>query len=147
MVFLGPNPWHTEVPRLGVELKLHLPAYTTATAVQDLSHVCDLHHSSQQHRILNSLREARDQTPVLMDTGWVCLPLSHDGNSRWLFFEALTACGGDPCAKGHSSRYGIQGVPSWLVRLRIQHCHCCGTGLIPGLGTSACQEKKKRNSD
>ena len=48
-VFLGPHPQHMEVPRLGVELELQLPAYTTATATRDLSHVCELHHSSQQH--------------------------------------------------------------------------------------------------
>ena len=49
-----------EVPRLGVELELQLPAYVTATAMQDLIHVCDLHHSSWQHRILDPLSEARD---------------------------------------------------------------------------------------
>ena len=32
-----------EVARLGVELELQLLAYATATAAQDLSHVCDLH--------------------------------------------------------------------------------------------------------
>ena len=36
-----------EVPRLGVESELQLPAYTTASAMQDLSHVCKIHHSSQ----------------------------------------------------------------------------------------------------
>ena len=36
-VFLGPHPWHMEVPRLEVELELQLPAYTTATAMPDLS--------------------------------------------------------------------------------------------------------------
>jgi len=41
--FLGPNLWHMEVPGLGVESELQLPAYTTATATQDLSRVCDLH--------------------------------------------------------------------------------------------------------
>ena len=30
-----------EVPRLGVESELQLPAYTTATATQDLSRACD----------------------------------------------------------------------------------------------------------
>ena len=30
---LGPHPRHMEVPRLGVELELELPAYTTATAM------------------------------------------------------------------------------------------------------------------
>ena len=34
--FLGPCLWHKmEVPRLGVELKLQLPAYTTVTATPD----------------------------------------------------------------------------------------------------------------
>ena len=31
------------------------------------------------------------------------------------------------------------GVPWWLQRLRIQHGCCCGMGLIPGPGTSTCQ--------
>ena len=34
--------WHVEVPKLGVESELQLPAYTTTRAMQDLSHVCDL---------------------------------------------------------------------------------------------------------
>ena len=46
----------------GVESELQLPAYATATAIQDLSHVCDLHHSSRQHLILNPPSEARNQT-------------------------------------------------------------------------------------
>ena len=46
--FLGPHLRHMEVPRLGVESELQLPAYTTATATPDPSHVCDLHNSSRQ---------------------------------------------------------------------------------------------------
>ena len=34
--------------------------------------ICDLHHSSQQHRILNPLREARDQTHNLMGPSRIC---------------------------------------------------------------------------
>jgi len=34
--------------------------------------IFDLHHSSQQHQILNPLSKARDGTPVLMGTSWVC---------------------------------------------------------------------------
>ena len=33
---------HMEVPRLGVESELQLPAYAIATATQDPSHVCNL---------------------------------------------------------------------------------------------------------
>ena len=38
-VFLGPHPWHVDIPRLGVELELQMLAYATATEMQDLSHV------------------------------------------------------------------------------------------------------------
>ena len=51
-----------KVPRLGVKSELQLPAYTTATATQDLSCVCDLHHSSRQRWILDPLSEARNRT-------------------------------------------------------------------------------------
>ena len=65
--FLWSHQRHMEVPRLGVESKLQLPAYTAAIAMKNLSHVYDLHHSSQQRWILDPLIEARDQTHVLMD--------------------------------------------------------------------------------
>ena len=55
-------PWPMEGPRLGVQLELQPPAYTTAIATQDPSRVCDLHHSSPPRWILNPLSEARDQT-------------------------------------------------------------------------------------
>lgn len=71
-----------EVPRLGVEWGLQLLAYATATATLDPSHVCALHHSSRQHRILNPLIEAMDRTHVLMDPSWVLKPLSHNGNAN-----------------------------------------------------------------
>ena len=54
VLFLGLHPQHMEVPRLGVELELQLPAYTTATATRDLSLICDPHHSSEQCRILKT---------------------------------------------------------------------------------------------
>ena len=43
--FSGLHPQHVEVPRLGVKLDLQAPAYTTATATPDPSHVFNLHHS------------------------------------------------------------------------------------------------------
>ena len=51
---------HMDVPRLEVKSELQLPAYTTTTATPDPSHICDLHHSSWQHQILNPLSKARD---------------------------------------------------------------------------------------
>ena len=78
---LGPHLQHVQVPRLGVKLELQLLTTATATATQDPSRICDLHHGSRQWQILNPLSEARDQTHILMATGWVHNPLSHSGNS------------------------------------------------------------------
>ena len=37
----------------------------------------------------------------------------------------------------------------WCSGLRIQHCHCCGLGSIPGLGSTTChrhsQEEQRSN--
>ena len=43
-----------------------MPAYATATATQDPSRVCDLHHSSRHCWILHPLSEAWDRTRNLM---------------------------------------------------------------------------------
>ena len=65
--FSGPHLRHMEIPRQRVQSELTPPAYTTATASQDASSVCDLHHSSVQRWILNPLSKARDQAHILMD--------------------------------------------------------------------------------
>ena len=57
-----------EVPRLGFEQELQLPAYSTATATPDLSRVCDLHHGSRRHWILNMLSEVKARTRNLLDS-------------------------------------------------------------------------------
>ena len=60
------TPEYMAVLRQGGELELQLLPYATATATEDLSHVCDLHHSSWQRWILNTLSEARDGARVLI---------------------------------------------------------------------------------
>ena len=80
-----------EVPRLGVELELQLPAYATATAMPNPSQVSDLHHRSKQCWILNPLSKARDQTCILMDTSQVQNLLSHNGDSLKLLFKKALA--------------------------------------------------------
>ena len=63
--FLGPHLQH-------MESQLQLLVTATATATQDLSSICNLHQSSQQCQSPDSLREARYQTHILMDTSWIC---------------------------------------------------------------------------
>ena len=89
--FLWLHLQYKEVPGLGDELELQLPAYTTATATPDLSHICNLHLTFRQCRILNSLSKARDQTHILMDTSWLLNQLSHNGKSKQycIFFSLL----------------------------------------------------------
>ena len=70
-----------ESTRLGVKSELQLPVEATATVTQDPRHIYDLHHSLQQHQILNLLSKARGRTCILMDTSQVLNPLIHKGNS------------------------------------------------------------------
>ena len=65
-IFLGLHPRHMEGPRLGVESALLPPAQARATATQDPSRVCNLHHSSRQRQIVNPLNKGRDRTRNLM---------------------------------------------------------------------------------
>ena len=55
----------------------------------DLSCLCDLHWSLQQHWILNSLSEARYQTHVLMDASLVHCHWATSGTPRFLWKETL----------------------------------------------------------
>ena len=61
--FLGLHPQRVEGPGPGVESDLQLPTHAIATAVWDLSCVCDLQRSSGQHWILNPMSKARDGIP------------------------------------------------------------------------------------
>ena len=74
-VFLGLLPRHVEVPKLGVKSELWLLAYTTAIAMRDPSCICNLHHSSWHHQIVNPLSEATDASQI-------SFLLIHKGNSR-----------------------------------------------------------------
>ena len=62
--FLGPHPWHMEVPTPGVESELQLQACVTATAMADLTHICNLCHSMWHCQILN-LHPHRDNVGSL----------------------------------------------------------------------------------
>ena len=71
-----------EVPR---QVELQLLAYTTTTATPDPSHLCELHHSSLQHWILNLLREVRNQTCILMDASQIHYHPATMGTPSFLF--------------------------------------------------------------
>ena len=80
-----------EVPRLGVELELQVLAYTKATAMPDLSHIGDLHHSSQPHWILNPVSEARIEpasswilVAFVSTEPWMGSPGSHFLDDIWV---------------------------------------------------------------
>ena len=89
--FLRLHPWHFEVSRLGVKLELRLPAYATATARPDLSHVCHLYHSLWQRQILYPLSEARDQTCILTDTSQIRFHYATMGTHNEKLVNAMNA--------------------------------------------------------
>ena len=74
-----------EISRPGVRSELQLPAYTTATAMQDLSLIFDLHYSSWQRQVLNPLSEARNRTCVLMDASQIRFRCSMMGTTKVFF--------------------------------------------------------------
>ena len=72
LVFLEPHPWH-------IGSQATPAALTTVTAMPDLSHVCDLHHSSWPCWILKPLSEARDRTHNLMVPIQICFRCATTG--------------------------------------------------------------------
>ena len=70
--FLGPHLQHMEVPRLGVESELQLQSYTIATATRDLSPISRPTLQLEATLDPQPLREARDQTHILIDSSQVC---------------------------------------------------------------------------
>ena len=89
--FLGPHPWHSEVPRVEDELELQLPAYATGAVMPDLSCICELHHSSQQRWIFNPLSKTRDGTHILMDTSRIHFHCTSMGTPHSVFFKESNA--------------------------------------------------------
>ena len=81
--------WHMEVPRPGVESELQLLACATATAMLDLSRICNLYHSSQQRQLLNALSKARDQTHSLMVPSWIHFHCTTMGTPHFFFNQDL----------------------------------------------------------
>ena len=79
-VFLGPHLQHREVPRLGVESELVLPA--SATATPDPSR-------GWQRRILNPLSKARDGTCNLMVPSRIRFSCTTKGTHLLSFFFCL----------------------------------------------------------
>ena len=76
---------------LGVELELHFLVTATAIATPDSSRVWDLHHSSRQHWILNSLSRVRDRTLSLKDTSQVHFHWATAGTLLMCFNKKLFA--------------------------------------------------------
>ena len=69
------------------QIELQLPGYTTATATQDLSRVCDLYTTARSNdgSLTRWTRPGIEPTSLLILVEFVCKPLSHSRNS-WIVF-------------------------------------------------------------
>uniref|UniRef100_A0A8D0T181 Serine/threonine-protein kinase RIO1 n=1 Tax=Sus scrofa TaxID=9823 RepID=A0A8D0T181_PIG len=117
-MLLGLHLQHVEAPRLGIQSELQLPTYTTATAMPDPSHVYDLHHSSQQHQILNPLSEARDRTCVLIFLSSFCSSLTNPTMNHEVAgsVPALAQWVNDPALP----YFGVDGILSKAMEIASQ---------------------------
>ena len=91
--FKGPHVKCVEVPGPGVKSELQLLVYTTATAMQDPGHTCDLHHSSGQQQILNPTERCQGSNPHPRGYSSGLLPLSHNGSSVKVRLNCLVFIG------------------------------------------------------
>ena len=89
--FLGPHLQHMEVPRVGVESEPQQPAYVIATATRDPSLICNLHHSSQQCRILNPLRPGMEPASSWILVGFISTTPQWE-LPRWSFYSTYFFC-------------------------------------------------------
>ena len=94
LLFLGLHQHCMEVSRLRVKSGVQLLAYSTATAIWDLSCVCDLHHSSWQHAGSLTHWAGPEIEPV---SSWILIrsfPLCHKGNYNFIvvFVRSVFSC-------------------------------------------------------
>ena len=119
--FLGSSTMqHMEVPRLGFESELQFLAYGTAIAMQDLSCICDLHHSSWQCQILNSLSEARDQTHILVDVRFITTEPQWD-SSPCLFLSIFLYVYSSQAVITITCGYSMIFQRIWQDRINLEH--------------------------
>ena len=83
-------------------MALQLLDYATDTATSDPSCICNLHHSSRQHRILNPLSKARGRTQILMVPSWIhfCCTTKGTPNYCYCFFRTTPKAYGSSQARG-----------------------------------------------
>ena len=150
-----------ETLRLGFESELQLLAYATATAtaMQDLSSVCDLHHSSWHRRLLNPLSEDRGPC-VLIDASWVrycwatmgnpilplfrlkrqeasigsscclCSSLGHSNDLDSILVQGASTCHGYGQKKEDSTELTYRISPWWTFYTSVVHLSQLMTHLI-----------------
>ena len=107
--------------RLGVKLQLYPLAYAIATAMPDPSCICNLHHSSWQHQILNSLSEARDQTCFLMYASQIHFCWAMTGTPNYVHFKLfLHFCHRATLANTQRFLSSWRLSDSWIIRSRIK---------------------------
>ena len=107
-----------DVPGPGVKLELQLLAYATATAMRDLSHICDPHHSSQQHWIPDPL-----SGPGIKPTSsWILVRFISTAPQKefrlWLFEQKL--------GKSMTGSWGRRVSPAYVDRVTSRARHNVG---------------------
>ena len=106
------------VPRLGVELELQVPAYTTATATPDPSFTLDLHHSSWQcgsliHRARPGIETSSSWIVIVFVTHWATT-----GTPRTELFKSVD-CYGIPEEREAVTSSSEPEIMFWVCMFKI----------------------------
>ena len=121
-----------EIPRRGVKSELQLPAYTTATAMQDLSWVKA--HSTSVAQLMATARSLTHwaRPGIKAASSWVPNPLSHSRNSPLCDFNLLNH---------RSSRHGsVVNIRLGTMRFRVR-----SLASLSGLRIQCCYELRCRS--
>ena len=115
-----------KVPRLMAQSEPQLLAYITATptTTADPSYVCNLHHSSQQCRILNP-EQGQGSNRNLMVPSWICFQCATMGSPSSRFYTLIYIPPAHPTPQ-HSLRQQVVRAtpdlePAWLGPLSWAH--------------------------
>uniref|UniRef100_A0A4X1T5W7 Secreted protein n=1 Tax=Sus scrofa TaxID=9823 RepID=A0A4X1T5W7_PIG len=119
--------------------------YTTATAMPDPSHVCNLHHSSWRHQILHALSEARDRTCNLIVPSRIRFHCATTGTPCFFFKVGFLAF----CGVGH----GPLGTSFFFFffafsrAIPVSYGGSQARGLIGAVATDLCQSHSNVGSE
>ena len=107
----------------------------------DLSHICDLHHSSWQYQLLNPLNEAKDQTCNFMDTNQIHFRWAMMGTlylESWFLSSDLQTCVVSRYDSADKRVLFFSSISFFFLGLHLCHMEDCRLGVESAMLDLSC---------